>query len=105
MALHHQAEPLSAAAKQERLREFLDKLADDHSLNKTGDDSLDITELTEDGFVKGSLAPIAITGKPVDLADLLSNLLREQGLGSSSEELVEHVLEGGSVETFLNKQG
>ncbi|MCM3748276.1 hypothetical protein M3223_13020 [Paenibacillus pasadenensis] len=96
MMLHHQAESLSGAEKQVRVRAFLDKLAEDKSLNKAG--------AAQSAINNGSAADISGSVGSVNVADVLTGLLREQGLGRSSEELVEHVLEGGSVEAFLNRR-
>ncbi|QJC53348.1 hypothetical protein HGI30_18390 [Paenibacillus albicereus] len=94
MALQKQAEDRSMAAKRERLRLFLDRLAQDEMLAADGPATAD--------RAKPAAAP-AGAGLPADAALLLTGLLRERGIAEGADQLMEHVLGGGSVETFLQR--
>ncbi|PLT47334.1 hypothetical protein NYE40_18840 [Paenibacillus sp. FSL W8-1187] len=94
MALQKQAEEGSLTAKRERLRAFFDRLALDETLGANGPRA----SVRADRALASAGA-----GSPADAAGLLTGLLRERGIADCVEQLVEHVLRGGSVEAFLQR--
>lgn len=83
--------------KSVRLKQFLKILSQDPSL------------LNQDGLVElRSLSEIVIStgyqprGESIDMAELMSLLLRKRGLEADSEDMMEYVMKGGSVDSFMN---
>jgi hypothetical protein len=83
--------------KREKLKKFLKILSEDPSL------------LNQDGFNElRSLSEILmISGyrprdEPVDMASVLSLLLRKLGHNAGSADMMEYMINGGTVEDFMN---
>ncbi|CDN43825.1 MULTISPECIES: hypothetical protein [unclassified Paenibacillus] len=96
--------------KKLKLRQFLQVLAEDESLGSANQaDSLaELLYVTEyplrrefvfdykkNRYVPGSQKP------RIDLAELLTLLLDKKGIDKSFEDLMEHILRGGSLDDFL----
>jgi hypothetical protein len=82
--------------KQVRLKQFLKILSEDpYLLNQDGLEELrSISEL------------LMFTGyhprnEPVDIAELVSLLLKKMGLEAGSEDMMEHIMNGGTVDDFM----
>lgn len=83
--------------KRVRLKQFLKILSEDPSLmnQERQEDSRSLAEL------------LMVTGytprnKPVDMAELVSLLLKKVGHEACSEDMMEHVMNGGTVDEFMN---
>jgi hypothetical protein len=83
--------------KQVRLKQFLKVLSEDPSL------------LNQDGFEESrSLSDLLMfTGylprnESVDMAELVSRLLKRLGLEAGSEDMMEYIMNGGTVDEFIN---
>jgi hypothetical protein len=83
--------------KRIRLKQFLKILSQDPSLlnQEKQEDSKSLAEL------------LMITGytprnEPVDMAELVSQLLKKMGHKACSEDMMEHVMNGGTVDEFMN---
>lgn len=83
--------------KQVKLKQFLKKLSEDPSL-------LDQDELNEWRSLSDilSISGYQPRNEPLDMAKLLSQLLRKMGYKSSSEDMMEFVMDGGTVDEFMN---
>lgn len=82
--------------KQVRLKQFLKILSEDpYLLNQDGLEELrSLSEL------------LMFTGyhprnEPVNIAQLVSQLLKKIGLEAGSEDMMEHVMNGGTVDDFM----
>ncbi|WP_438349484.1 hypothetical protein ACP8HI_02010 [Paenibacillus sp. FA6] len=83
--------------KKIKLKRFLEKLSEDPTL------------LNQDNVVESrSLSEyLILTGYrpkdgPIDMAELVSLLLKRIGLQADSEDLMESVMKGGSIDHFMN---
>ncbi|MDQ8737006.1 hypothetical protein [Paenibacillus sp. LHD-38] len=83
--------------KRVRLKQFLKILSEDPSLmnQERQEDSRSLAEL------------LMVTGytprnEPVDMAELVSLLLKKVGHEACSEDMMEHVMNGGTVDEFMN---
>jgi len=83
--------------KHVRLKQFLQRLSEDNDVCRgAGMPTRSLSELL-------LFAGYTPSGETVDMAQLMTLLLREQGVEGCSEQMVEYVLNGGSIEGFLNK--
>lgn len=88
--------------RQVRLKQFLRILSEDPSLSHQ----------VEQGKLR-SLAELLMVsgywpcGEPVNMSSVVSLSLKKLGLEAGSEELIEYVMNGGTVESFIDsvKQG
>jgi len=85
--------------KRVKLKQFLKILSEDPSL------------LNQDGLNElRSLSEILIISgyqpwhEPVDMASVLSLLLRKLGVSAGSADMMEYMMNGGSVEDFMNTE-
>jgi len=85
--------------KQLRLKQFLKMLSEDPSL------------LHQDGAMQSQSRSLSelllISGYPsrnesIDMAELVSLLLKRLGMEAGSEEMMEHVMNGGTVDEFID---
>jgi hypothetical protein len=83
--------------KQVRLKQFLKVLSEDPSL------------LNQDGFEESrSLSDLLMfTGylprnESVDMAEIVSRLLKRLGLEAGTEDMMEYIMNGGTVDEFIN---
>ncbi|ASS66736.1 MULTISPECIES: hypothetical protein [unclassified Paenibacillus] len=98
--------------KKLKLRQFLQVLAEDDSLGlaNQSDSLAELLYVTEyplrrefvfdykkNRYVPGSQKP------RIDLAELLTLLLDKKGIDKSFEDLMEHILHGGSLDDFLDR--
>jgi len=83
--------------KHARLKQFLQRLSEDKDVCRGA--GMPARSLSEFLLFAGYTP----SGESVDMAKLVTLLLREQGVEGCSEQMVEHVLNGGSIEGFLNK--
>jgi hypothetical protein len=85
--------------KQARLRQFLKILSEDPSLiNRDGgrlEDSWSLSEL----LMFTGYSP---RNEPVDVAELVSLLLKKLGLECGSEDMMDYVMNGGTVDDFMS---
>lgn len=85
--------------KQERLKQFLNILSEDPSLleqNGLNEWRRPLSEL----LIVAGYRP---WNEPVDMARLLSHLLNIMGYQSSSEDMMKYVMNGGTVDEFMNR--
>ncbi|WP_040951872.1 hypothetical protein [Gorillibacterium massiliense] len=83
--------------KRVRLKHFLKILSEDPSLsNQIGPGEL--PPLSELVRVSGYQPE----NTPVDMAELVSLLLKKRGLNAGSEDMMEYVMNGGTVGDFVN---
>ncbi|GGH15348.1 hypothetical protein [Paenibacillus segetis] len=80
-----------------RLKQFLKILSEDPSL------------LNQDGLKETrSLSELLVfsgyrsCNEPVDMAEVLSKSLRKIGLEACSVDMMEHVMNGGTIDEFMN---
>ncbi len=83
--------------KRVRLKQFFEILSEDPSLLKQNGRN-ELRSLSEILIVSG----YRTCNEPVDMARLLSLLLRKMGLKAGSEDMMEYVMNGGTVEDFMN---
>ncbi|WP_138754133.1 hypothetical protein [Paenibacillus sinopodophylli] len=83
--------------KRVRLKQFLKILSEDPSL------------LQQDGQMGTRTLPellvavgCRLRNEPIDLAELLSQLLGNLGLHACSSDMMEYVMNGGTVDEFIN---
>jgi hypothetical protein len=83
--------------KRVRLKQFLKILSEDPSL------------LQQDGKTESRSLPelLMATGcrlhnEPVDMAELFSQLLGKLGLKACSAEMMDYIMNGGTVDDFMN---
>lgn len=83
--------------KRVRLKQFLEILSEDPSLKnqERQEDSRSLAELL---MVTG----YTVRNEPVDMAELISLLLKKVGHEACSEDMMEHVMNGGTVDEFMN---
>jgi len=83
--------------KRIRLKRFLNILSEDPSL-------LNKVELEESRSLTDLLMLTGYTprNEHVDLAELVSLLLKKMGHHACSEDMMEHVMNGGTVDEFMN---
>jgi hypothetical protein len=83
--------------KRIRLKRFLNILSEDPSL-------LNKVELEESRSLADLLMLTGYTprNEHVDLAELVSLLLKKMGHHACSEDMMEHVMNGGTVDEFMN---
>lgn len=84
--------------KRVRLKQFFEILSEDPSLLNQQNGLNELRSLSEILNVSG----YRTWNEPVDMARLLSLLLKKMGLKSSSEDMMEYVMNGGTVEDFMN---
>jgi uncharacterized protein YihD (DUF1040 family) len=98
--------------KKLRLRQFLQYLAEDDSLGAGKSNSLTellyyteyplrrefVFDYKKNKYVPGAQKPC------IDLAELLTLLLDKKGIDKSFEDLMDHILRGGSLDEFLRKE-
>jgi phage I-like protein len=82
--------------KKIRLKKFLQKLSEDPSLSNQ-DELVELRSLTDILILTG-YHPKAET---VDMAELLSQLLRKSGIEANSEDMMESVMQGRSIDNFM----
>ena len=83
--------------KRARLKQFLKILSEDPSLfDQEGPEEL--RSLSELLIVSG----YRLRNEPVDMAELVSLLLKKQGFEACSEDMMEHVMQGGTVDDFVS---
>lgn len=97
-----------------RLKQFLKFLAEDETITGESESGQTLAELlfyTEYPLRKEFVYDynknryVPSNKKPhIDLAELLTLLLKKSGLKAESEDLMDHVLQGGSVEEFIQKR-
>ena len=83
--------------KQDRLKQFLQRLSEDKDVSS----GLEMPTRSLSEFLL--LAGYTPNGESVDIAKLVTMLLSVKGIEGCSEQMVEYVLNGGSIEGFLNK--
>jgi hypothetical protein len=83
--------------KQTRLKQFLKILSEDPSL--LNQDGLEETRSLSEFLMFTGYLP---RNEPVDLAKLVSLLLRKKGLEAGSEDMMDHIMSGGTVDDFMN---
>lgn len=83
--------------KQARLKRFLKILSEDPSLlnQERLEESWSISELL---MYTGYLP----RNEPVDMAQLISQLLKKMGLEAGSEDMMNYIMNGGTVDDFMN---
>lgn len=83
--------------KQLRLKQFLKKLSEDPSLSnqERQEDSRSLAEIL-------MLTGYTPRNEPVDMAELVSLLLKKVGHEACSKGMMEHVMNGGTVDEFMN---
>ena len=82
--------------KRVRLKQFLKILSEDPSLLKV-DGQAEARSLSELLRVTGCRP----CNEPVDMAELVSDLLRKTGRHAGSDEMMEHIMNGGTVDGFM----
>jgi hypothetical protein len=85
-----------AELKQARLKRFLQQLSTDPALANAEEPAI-FTSLSE--LLKESGYPPF--DEPFDLAELTKRLFKKMGLAAGPDEMMEHVLNGGTVEGFF----
>jgi hypothetical protein len=81
--------------KQARFKQFLQRLSEDKDV---GRGAVKPTHSLSELLLFAGYNP---NGEAIDMARLVTLLLRTQGLEGCSEQMVEHVLNGGSIEGFF----
>lgn len=82
--------------KKEKLKQFLAHLAKDPLLGKNGQKPPALSDLLQ---ASGMPHPDG----PLDISKLLAHALRQKGIAADPEEIVEYVIQGGTVEQFFNR--
>lgn len=92
----------SSEQRQVRLKQFLKILSEDPSLSHQ----------VEQGKLRSLSELLMVSGywpcdKPINMSNVVSLSLKKLGLEAGSEELIEYVINGGTVENFIEteKQG
>ncbi|MCU6707962.1 hypothetical protein M6D81_04480 [Paenibacillus sp. J5C_2022] len=83
--------------KQIRLKQFLQRISEDESLCQKKsiiDESRSMTEL----LLMSGYGP---WNESIDLARLITLLLEKRGMKGCSEAMMEHILNGGTIDGFL----
>ncbi|MFD0958207.1 hypothetical protein [Paenibacillus chungangensis] len=83
--------------KQIRLKLFLQRISEDESLcqqKSSTDTSRSMTELL-------LMSGYGSWNESIDLARLMTLLLRKRGTEGCSEAMMEHILNGGTIDGFL----
>lgn len=83
--------------KRVKLKQFLEILSEDPTLMNQ-DGQKELRSLSEIIMISGYRP----WHEPVDMARVLSLLLRKSGLSASSEDMMEYMMNGGTVEEFMN---
>ena len=83
--------------KQVRLKQFLKVISEDPSL--LDQDGLNEWRSLSEILIISDYRPL---NEPVDMARVLSQLLRKMGYKSSSEDMMDYVMDGGTVDEFMN---
>jgi len=83
--------------KRMKLKQFLKILSEDPSLLQK-DGQSEARSLPELLMATGCL----IHNEPIDMAKLVSQLLGKIGLQACSADMMEHVMNGGTVDEFIN---
>lgn len=83
--------------KKIKLKRFLAKLSEDPALLNQ-DDVVESRSLSEYLILTGYRPKDG----PINMAELVSLLLQKMGLEADSEDLIESVMKGGSVDHFMN---
>lgn len=84
--------------KHARLKQFLQRLSEDKDLSRGA--GMPTRSLSEFLLFAGYTP----SGESVNMARLVTQLLCVQGVEGCSEQMIEYILNGGSIEGFLNKQ-
>lgn len=88
---------ISKEDKQDRLKKFLQRLSEDKDVGKgAGKPTRSLSEFL-------MFAGYMPNGDSIDLSRLLTLLLRTQGMEGCSEQMIDHVLNGGSIEGFFGQ--
>lgn len=83
--------------KQIRLKQFLKILSGDPSL--LTQDRLEEARSLSELLMFTGYSPRNV---PVDMAELVSLVLKKKGLEASCEDMMEHIMNGGTVDDFIN---
>lgn len=83
--------------KQVRLKQFLKVLSEDPSL--LNQDELEESRSLTDLLMFTGYLP---RNETVDMAVLVSRLLKKLGLEACSEDMMEYIMNGGTVDDFMN---
>ncbi len=83
--------------KQVRLKQFLKILSEDPSL--LDQDGLEETRSLSELLMFTGYLP---RNEPVNMAELVSQLLKKLGLEAGSEDMMEYIMNGGTVDDFMN---
>ena len=100
--------------KREEFSRFMERLAEDPVLlNQTTGSRLSLAEILNEAkypvkqefqYDYGLEQFVPVEQKPsIDVAKLLNLLFQEKGLNCTSDDLMRHVLNGGSVEQFIEQ--
>ncbi|WP_419874804.1 hypothetical protein [Candidatus Pristimantibacillus sp. PTI5] len=83
--------------KRVRLKQFLKILSEDPSLVRNNGQA-------ETRTLPDLLAAIGcrLRNEPIDMAEQVSQLLGKMGLQACSNDMMEHVMNGGTVDEFIN---
>ncbi|OMF21237.1 hypothetical protein BK133_28615 [Paenibacillus sp. FSL H8-0548] len=83
--------------KRIRLKQFLKILSEDPSLLQKTDHG-EARPLSELLMATGC----RLCNEPIDMAELMSQLLGKLGLKACSTEMMEYIMNGGTVDDFMN---
>lgn len=83
--------------KQVRLKQFLKVLSEDPSL--LNQDGLEETRPLSELLMFTGYSP---RNESINMAELVSLLLRKKGLEAGSEDMMDHIMNGGTVDDFMN---
>jgi hypothetical protein len=83
--------------KQVRLKQFLKILSEDPSL--LNQDELEESRSLSELLMFTGYLP---RNEAVDMAELVSLLLKKIGLEAGSEDMMEYIMNGGTVDDFMN---
>ena len=82
--------------KKERLRQFLVSLAKDPALEGRDQEPPALSELLQ-------ASGMPYSNGPLDISKLLAHALQQKGIAADPEEIMEHVIQGGTIEQFMNR--
>lgn len=82
-----------------RLKQFLKVLSEDPSL--LNQDGLEETKSLSELLV---FSGYRSWDEPVDMSEVLSQLLRKLGFEACSVDMMEHVVNGGTIDEFMNSR-
>ncbi|TJY43461.1 hypothetical protein E5161_06150 [Cohnella pontilimi] len=82
--------------KQARLKQFLYRLSEDPSLSKSAG-LTDWRPLSELLLITGYQS----RNESVDMAELVSLMLKKKGLEEGSEDMMDYIVKGGTVDDFM----